>query len=69
MNTHNVSTIKSSQANEALERTPEPFAKVNAYAQETQDVLFRLHSQVGRLEDLTGRLGYMISELNTLVRR
>lgn len=36
---------------------------------ETQDVLQRLQSNVARLEDMTGRLGHLISELQTLVRR
>ena len=44
--------------------------KVNVnYQRETHDVLHRLQTQVAKLEDLTGRLGFALSEVQTLIRR
>ena len=36
---------------------------------ETKDVLKQLHKNIQSLEDLSGRLGFMMTEIRTLIRR
>jgi hypothetical protein len=70
-NTLNTVNLQGTQADEKAVRDPVRVAyqELPGLRHETKDVLKQLHTNIQMIEDLGGRLGFIMSEIRTLIRR
>jgi len=70
-NTLNTMTQQGIQDSEKAGRDPARVAyqELPGLRHETKDVLKQLHANIQMIEDLGGRLGFIMSEIRTLIRR
>lgn len=74
MNTHNQLNVKNQSANDSSTvhesaRSERVYHDISGLRPDAKDVLQQLNTNLRHLEDLTGRLGFVMSEVRGLIRR
>lgn len=69
LNTINLKSVKT-DSKARLQPVERPsYRELPGLRHETKDVLQQLHANIALLEDLGGRLGFVMSEVRSLIRR
>ena len=74
MNTHNPLNVKNQIANDSSTvhesgRAERVYHDISGLRPDVKDVLQQLNTNLRLLEDMTGRLGFVLSEVRGLIRR